>query len=233
MRSELALAAAQRKYASVVGSWQGRGGPQRWKNSEVTSAKFSKVQQSSAKFGKVQQGSARFTRERDRKDEEIEEIEEIVILLSSCSNITRVVQQVSAERLSVELANPGSPDKSFQQKRLEAVNREFNKGSSHEFLCCNSPFAAFPWISTGLPSKLREVSIAATCPTRRMASPKQLTKPRHSRDSEGQQVSEIASRGRGSCQVGGGLSQCYKFSPVAKTLENGYTQNQQISTSDL
>ena len=101
---------------------------------------FSKVQQSSAKFGKVQQGSARFTRERDRKDEEIEEIEEIVILLSSCSNITRVVQQVSAERLSVELANPGSPDKSFQQKRLEAVNREFNKGSSHEFLCCNSPF---------------------------------------------------------------------------------------------
>ena len=110
------------------------------KRLQQSSAKFSKVQQSSAKFGKVQQGSARFTRERDRKDEEIEEIEEIVILLSSCSNITRVVQQVSAERLSVELANPGSPDKSFQQKRLEAVNREFNKGSSHEFLCCNSPF---------------------------------------------------------------------------------------------
>ena len=107
----------------------------RWPSAmEKLRSDFSKVQQSSARFSEVQQGSARFTRERDRKDEEIEEIEEIVILLSSCSNITRVVQQVSAERLSVELANPGSPDKSFQQKRLEAVNREFNKGSSHEFL---------------------------------------------------------------------------------------------------
>ena len=158
-RSELALAAAQRKSASVVGNWRGPGGPQRWIQK--------RLQRSSERFSNVHPG--------DRKNEEIEET---MILLSSLSNITRVVQQVSAERLSAELANPGSPVTRVPSKN---VWKRSTESSTKVNSCCNSPCCTS--MDFCLPSKLREVSIAATCPTRRMASPKQLTKPHHSKKS--------------------------------------------------